>query len=80
MLGISKIRNYIEDHEFHLDLFENRIHVLNYDKILSLKEEKIVLIIDNKKVTLYGSEFSLNQMLDDELLIEGLLSKVEIER
>ncbi len=79
MLGISKIRNYIEDHEVHLDLFKNRVHVSNYDKILSLGEEKIVLIMDSKKVVLTGKGFSLNQMLEDELLIEGVLLKVEIE-
>ena len=55
------------------------MHVSNYDKILSLGEEKIVLIMDSKKVVLTGKGFSLNQMLEDELLIEGVLLKVEIE-
>ena len=80
MLEISKIKNYIENNEFHLDLFDNRIHIENYDKIISLGEEKIVLMIDEKKVTLFGTHFSLNQMYIDELLIEGFLTKVEIER
>ena len=66
--------------EVYVRNFKNRIHVVNYDKILSLQEEKITLLIDEKKIILFGSKFSLNQMCDDELLIEGTLNKVEIEQ
>ncbi len=75
----NQIKNYIEDNEFHLDIFADKIHVSNYIAIVSLGTEKIVLAVPNKKITLYGQKFSLSKLLNQEILIEGLLTSLEIK-
>lgn len=79
MQWFSQIKNYIEDKEFHLDIYENKIHIANYTKIVSLGTEKIIVLVPHKKIILFGQKFSLSKLLDDEVLIEGNLSSLEIK-
>lgn len=79
MIGYNRIKNYIEDNEFHFDIFINHIYIANYEKILSLSDTRVSFVAQNKKITLTGNKLSLIKMLDDELLIQGNLTKVELE-
>ena len=79
MLGYNRIKNYIEDNEFHFDIFIDHIYIANYEKILSLSDTRVSFVAQNKKITLTGNKLSLIKMLDDELLIQGNLTKVELE-
>lgn len=72
------IEDYIEDREFHFDVFDDRIHVVNYLEILSVGDEKIIILGPHQKIYLYGSSFSLSKLFDQELLIDGKLLKVEV--
>ena len=79
MIGYNRIKNYIEDNEFHFDIFIDHIYIANYEKILSLSDTRVSFVAQNKKITLTGNKLSLIKMLDDELLIQGNLTKVEFE-
>ena len=79
MIGYNRIKNYIEDNEFHFDIFVDHIYIANYEKILSLSDTRVSFVAQNKKITLTGNKLSLIKMLDDELLIQGNLTKVELE-
>ena len=77
MIGYNRIKNYIEDNEFHFDIFIDHIYIANYEKILSLSDTRVSFVAQNKKITLTGNKLSLIKMLDDEL--QGNLTKVELE-
>ena len=79
MIGYNRIKNYIEDNEFHFDIFIDHFYIANYEKILSLSDTRVSFVAQNKKITLTGNKLSLIKMLDDELLIQGNLTKVELE-
>ena len=79
MIGYNRIKNYIEDNEFHFDIFIDHIYIANYEKILSLSDTRVSFVAQNKKITLTGNKLSLIKMFDDELLIQGNLTKVELE-
>ena len=79
MIGYNRIKNYIEDNEFHFDIFIDHVYIANYEKILSLSDTRVYFVAQNKKITLTGNKLSLIKMLDDELLIQGNLTKVELE-
>ncbi len=79
MIGYNRIKNYIEDNEFHFDIFIDHIYIANYEKVLSLSDTRVSFVAQNKKITLTGNKLSLIKMLDDELLIQGNLTKVELE-
>ena len=54
MIGYNRIKNYIEDNEFHFDIFIDHIYIANYEKILSLSDTRVSFVAQNKKITLTG--------------------------
>ncbi len=79
MQAFQQIRNYIEDKEFHIDIYSNKIHVINYQKIISLEPDKIMIKAPNYKIILLGRNFSLDQLLEQEILLEGTLVSLEVK-
>lgn len=75
---VKQVKTYIEDNEFHIDIFDDRIHIANYDRIISLGEEKIMISSSKQRISFYGKNFSLSKMQDEEILIEGTLTKLEM--
>lgn len=55
------------------------IFILPIMKRYSLSDTRVSFVAQNKKITLTGNKLSLIKMLDDELLIQGNLTKVELE-
>lgn len=74
----SKVRDYIEDDEFRLTLFNDRIYAINYLDILSLEDERISLKTDNSRIIIKGHNLTLNKLLDSELLIGGEVLSIEV--
>ncbi len=79
MKKIEKLKNFIMDNEFRMTFFENRIHVINYQELISLSDEKIRIKTTNLTITFTGTQLVLSKLLDQEIMIEGTLTKVEFE-
>ena len=71
---IEGIRNYIKDDEFRFTIFSNKIDIVNYQKIVSLEDDKILFLGGNKKITIHGKNLILNK----EVLIIGEVIKIEV--
>lgn len=75
----NRIKEYINDDEFRLTVLENRIYIINYLKIISLDDDRISFLTKKGRVIIKGSKLSLNKMLDDEVLISGVVSNIEAD-
>lgn len=75
---IKKIINYIKDPYLKITYYENQVNVLNYDKVLEIKDDIIRIIKSNKIIFIYGIDLKLNKLLDNELLITGEIKKIEM--
>lgn len=75
---LRKIKEYINDNEFRLTVFTDRIYVMNYLKIISLEDERISFLTDKGRVIIKGENLCLNKLLDDEILISGVVSNIEV--
>ena len=75
---IRNVYEYVKDNEFRFTVFSDRIHVINYRKIISLQNEDISFFGDNKKIVVKGKNLVLNKMLDTEMLILGNVTKIEV--
>lgn len=75
----NRIKEYINDDEFRLTVLENRIYIINYLKIISLDDDRISFLTKKGRVIIKGSKLSLNKMLDDEVLISGVVSNIEVD-
>lgn len=75
----DKVRNYFNDLEFRYTVYTNKLHIINYTKILSLEENRISIIVNNTRVIFKGENFILSKLLDNEILIIGKVLGVEVD-
>lgn len=74
----EKLSNYVNNKEFSLTLYTDKIHINNYQKIISLEDTYISVITNNKKILITGSNLVLCKLFDNEMLIKGTISKIEV--
>ncbi len=75
----QSIKDYINDNEFKLTIFEDRVYVANYSKIISLEDERISFLTRKGKIVIKGNDLCLNKLLEDEVLISGRVSNIEVD-
>lgn len=75
---ISKLDRYLEERNYEIILKDNKINIINYKDILDFSESKISLRCDNKIINIEGKNLIISKMLDDELLITGIIFNIRI--
>ncbi len=75
---LDKIYDYISDNEFKFTIYEDKIHVVNYKRIISLEDDYISFQSNNKKISIIGYDLSLVKLLNDEMLVRGTINKIEV--
>lgn len=70
-------KNFLYDLEDFITIYENHLHVFNYQKLTKLSDTNIILIVKNMEVNITGENLKIKQMTKQELLINGKILKVE---
>lgn len=73
------LRNYISDVEFRVDLYKDKVHIVNYTKIVTIEKSRISIGYSSGMVIIKGKDLALKKLLDDEILIRGIINSVELE-
>ena len=75
---ISKLDRYLEDKNYEIIIKENKINIINFQEIIDFSVSKISLRCDNKIINIEGKNLIISKMLDDELLITGIIFNIRI--
>ena len=75
---LKRISNYINDKEFRFTVYENKIHIMNYTRMIILEDQYISFQSTHKKITISGNHLVLNKLLENEMLITGMITKIEV--
>ena len=75
---IKEIINYIKDDKFKIIYVNNSIDVINYYNIMEVKNDVITIEKEKKLILIKGEELKLDKLLDNEILIRGLIKKIEL--
>ncbi len=79
MRALNRLNDYLNDNEFRITIYEDKkVDIINYDNIIDFNLNKVVIGVNNKKVIIEGLNLTINKMLDNEVLILGLISDVRI--
>lgn len=73
------LRNYISDVEFRVNLYKDKVHIVNYTKIVTIEKSRISIRYSSGMVIIKGKDLALKKLLDDEILIKGIINSVELE-
>ena len=72
---INSIRNSIKEKDFKMIYYNNYLDIINYENLDEITNDTIIL--NNKKIFIFGKNIKILKLVDDELLITGSLTKVE---
>ena len=73
------LRNYINDVEFRVNLYKDKVHIVNYTKIVTIEKSRISIRYSSGMLIIKGKDLALKKLLDDEILIKGIINSVEME-
>ncbi len=76
---LEKISNFVNDKEFRFTIYENQIHIINYKKIISLEDDKIIIQGNQRIINIKGNNFKLEKLLNEELLCIGQVQRIELQ-
>lgn len=75
---LRKVYEYIKDDEFRYTVYNNRIHIVNYDSINSLSNENVLVKTGSRQIKIKGKNLVLNRLLNNEALIVGEVNNIEV--
>ena len=76
---LERMGQYIHDREFRFTVFEDKIHIINYQRIILLEDDSVMFHSNQKIVRIKGTNLVLNKLLEDEMLLTGNIQKIEVE-
>ena len=72
MLNIENtIIDFLYDKNYFITMYENFLYIYNFQEIITLTNELIMLSIENFKIKITGSDLKIKKINSSELLIEG---------
>ena len=72
MLNIKNtIIDFLYDKNYFITMYENFLYIYNFQEIITLTNELIMLSIENFKIKITGSDLKIKKINISELLIKG---------
>lgn len=75
---IDTFKRFILDDEIKIHVYKNKVNIVNYDKIIDFTSKEVVIGYSEGKIVITGSKLAINRLLLDEVLITGMIEKVEL--
>lgn len=73
------LKNFLFDLDDFITIYDDSLHVFNYQKLNKLSDSEIILSLDKRKIIINGDNLKIKQMTKQELLINGKIMKVEFK-
>lgn len=80
MKMIENLKNFLEDKDYYIDIYDDKLHIFNYKKLLKLSDNNINLKLENFILEITGDNLRINSMNDTEILISGNINIVRIQK
>ena len=76
---MNKIREYIDDREFRITIIKDKVSIINYSSIEHIDGVKVVIKSDNNLISINGNNLTIIKLVDDEVLISGIISNIKFD-
>ena len=71
------LKNYVKSEEYYIIIYSNYIYLYNYTDIIKFTDNFISLKLEKFIINIYGRDLLITKMEKKELLIKGIINKVE---
>ena len=80
MKVINNIRSFLLEDNFEIRVFKNRINIVNYNSIVHFDSNKIIVYYDDGFIVVKGEKLVVSKLLQDEVLITGIIQNIELRK
>ncbi|MEG1495302.1 MAG: YabP/YqfC family sporulation protein [Bacilli bacterium] len=74
----NKIKNYCLNPVFSFTYFNKKLNIINYKEIVVLESKHISFKFEGGSITVKGSDLTVKRLLDQEVLIGGNITLIEL--
>lgn len=78
MKVINGLWKAVLDEELEIKVYRDKVYVANYDNIGHFDNKLVTLFEGNKQIMISGNKLIVSKLLNNEVLIEGEISKIEL--
>lgn len=78
MTLLNKVKDYVLEREFNINLKNNQINIVNYKSIEHFDNNLVIVLYELGYIDIYGSKLVVTKLLNDEVLVKGNIKKVEL--
>lgn len=71
------IRSYFKDEKYYIVIFNDGVYIKNYNNILSLTEDELLININEILYRVKGKNFILSKTVGKELTVNGSIESIE---
>lgn len=71
------IRSYFKDEKYYIVMFNDGVYIKNYNNILSLTEDELLININEILYKIKGKNFILSKTVGKELTVNGSIESIE---
>ena len=75
----NNIKNYIGDNNNFICILDNKIYLYNVLFIYEISNSKLVVLLNNKRVSIIGKNIELIKSYNREIILNGLIERVLID-
>ncbi len=75
----NNIRNYLYDNDNFIAILDNKIYIYNIKFINEISNNRLILLFENKKVSIIGDDLKVIRSQSSELELIGKIKKVLID-
>lgn len=75
---IDNFREYMVNNEFVINIYNDKINIINYTSLGMIEDTKISVNSENKNILITGEKLALKKLLNNEILISGVIKKIEL--
>lgn len=77
---MNNIKTFLYDLNYFVNVYENHVHIYNYNDLVKLSEIEIILLVEDFYLHIKGFNMHITKMVEKELLIEGTIHNMEFKR
>lgn len=77
---MKRIKSYLNDTDFKLNITNKIIHIDNIQSISKLEDNIISLNFEDFKLTIEGTNFTIKKLTEREILFTGIIKNIKFEK
>lgn len=74
---VNNIREFLYNKKYFISFFETYIYAFNFNSLLTLNDSLMELDFSQFRLIIKGRNFVVKKMLKNEILVDGIIEKVE---